>query len=297
MTQDQAAQSQSAELRQVGFATLDHETAVRTATDLLGLGPGFGDPLLAAMGLADFTAPVGPDTYVEILAPTTPDHSVARWLRRVGGASGWVLSTQVPSLDGITERAAARGVRIAVETQAMGRNIIQLHPLDVGVLLELDEFVPREAWFWDELPAARAAHAARTSKADDILAVDVAVAAAGPDGTEAPAALARTWAAIIGIDPPAATADGAELAFGHRIIRFVPARDGRTGIVAVDMHATDRDHVAGYARRTVPHPDPFRLTRPACHSHVPHLAERPSSQSAHGSIEPTRRSPARAHGS
>jgi hypothetical protein len=234
MTQDQWAQ-----LRQVGFATLDHGAAVRTATDLLALGPGFGDPLLAAMGLADFTAPVGPDTYVEVLAPTTPDHSVARWLRRVGGASGWVLSTQVPSLDGVRERAAGHGVRIAVETQAMGHNIVQLHPLDVGVLLELDEFLPREAWFWDELPAAKAAHAARTSKADDILAVDVA---AGN-----PAAMARTWAAIIGIDPPVATADGAALAFGSRTIRFVPARDGRTGIVAVDVHATDRDHVAGSA--------------------------------------------------
>jgi hypothetical protein len=233
--------NQWARLRQVGFATLDHAAAVRTATDLLALGPGFGDPLLAAMGLADFTAPVGPDTYVEVLAPTTPGHSVARWLRRVGGASGWVLSTQVPSLAGVRERAAEQGVRIAVETQAMGRTIIQLHPLDVGVLLELDEFLPCEAWFWDELPAAQAARAARTSKADDILAVD---ATASPG---APAAMARTWAAIIGIDPPAATADGADLAFGHRTIRFVPARDGRTGIVAVDLHATDRDSLAGSA--------------------------------------------------
>jgi hypothetical protein len=243
--QDRGAQRQWAQLRQVGFATLDHAAAVRTATDLLALGPGFGDPLLAAMGLADFTAPVGPDTYVEVLAPTTPDHSVARWLRRVGGASGWVLSTQVPSLDGVKERAAAHGVRVAVETQAMGRNIIQLHPLDVGVLLELDEFLPRDAWFWDELPAAKAAHAARTSKTDDILAVDVAVAATGPDGPDAPATMARTWAAIIGIDPPVATADGADLAFGHRTIRFVPARDGRTGIVAVDLKATDRANVTG----------------------------------------------------
>jgi hypothetical protein len=174
--------NQWARLRQVGFATLDHAAAVRTATDVLALGPGFGDPLLAAMGLADFTAPVGPDTYVEVLAPTTPGHSVARWLRRVGGASGWVLSTQVPSLAGVRERAAEQGVRIAVETQAMGRTIIQLHPLDVGVLLELDEFLPCEAWFWDELPAAQAARAARTSKADDILAVDVAVDATASPG-------------------------------------------------------------------------------------------------------------------
>jgi hypothetical protein len=236
-------EGQWAELRQVGFAALDHAAAVRTATDLLALGPGFGDPLLAAMGLADFTAPVGPDTYLEILAPTTPDHSVARWLRRAGGASGWVLSTQVPSLDGVKERAAEHGVRVAVETEAMGRRIVQLHPLDVGVLLELDEFLPRGAWFWDELPSARAAHAARTTKADDILAVDVAVDAASDPG--APAAMARTWAAIIGIAPPVTTADGAALAFGHRTIRFVPARNGRTGIVAVDLHATDRHHIAG----------------------------------------------------
>jgi hypothetical protein len=167
-------ENQWAELRQVGFATLGHPAAVRAATELLELGPGFGDPLLAAVHLADFTAPIGPDTYVEVLAPTTPDHSVARWLRRVGGSSGWVLATQVPSLDGVQQRAAEHGVRIAVQTQAMGHDIVQLHPLDVGVLLELDEFLPRTGWFWDDLPAAKAAHARRSAKADDILAVDVA---------------------------------------------------------------------------------------------------------------------------
>jgi hypothetical protein len=226
-----------AELRQVGFATLDHEADVRTATELLRLGSGFGDPLLATLQLADFTAPIGPDTYVEVLAPTTAEHSIARWLNRVGGSSGWVLSTQVPSLDGVKERAAECGVRIAVETQAMGKDIIQLHPLDVGVLLELDAFLPRHQWFWDDMPAAKAAQASRSTKVDDILAVDVAVAD--------PAAMAATWAAIIGLEPPAGTADGATIAFSRRTIRFVPATSGRTGIVAVDMHATDRDHGVG----------------------------------------------------
>jgi hypothetical protein len=237
-------ETQWAELRQIGFATLDHEAAVRAATELLALGPGFDDPLLAAVHLADFTAPVGPDTYIEMLAPTTPDHSVARWLGRVGGSSGWVLSTQVPSLAGVKERAASRGVRVAVETQAMGHDIIQLHPLDVGVLLELDAFLPRDAWFWDDMPAARVAHAARTTKADDIVAVDIAVDPS-PSALRGPAAMAATWAAIIGIDPPVATADGATIAFGRRTIRFVPATSGRTGIVAVDVHATDREHGVG----------------------------------------------------
>src|SRR5580704_5324339 len=234
-----------AELRQVGLATLDHAQAVRAATELLELGPGFDDPLLAAWHLADFTAPIGPDTYLEILAPTTPDHSMTRWLSRVGGASGWVLSTQVPSLDGVNERAAEHGVRIAVQAQAQGRRIVQFHPLDVGVLLELDEFLPRGAWFWDDLEAARAAQASRSTKVDDIVAADVAV--------QDPAAMAATWAEIIGLPPPAATADGAALAFGSRTVRFVPAAGGpaggpaggRTGIVAVDLHATDREHGVG----------------------------------------------------
>jgi hypothetical protein len=228
---------QWAELRQVGLATLDHESAVRHATELLELGSGFDDPLLAAWHLADFTAPIGPDTYLEILAPTTPEHSMTRWLGRAGGAAGWVMSTQVPTLEGVGERAARHGVRIAVQTQALGRNIVQFHPLDVGVLLELDEFLPRGAWFWDDMESARAAQASRSTKVDNIAAVDIAA--------EDPAALAATWAGLIGLEPPTATPDGAELAFGSRTIRFVPAAGGRTGIVAIDMHATDREHGTG----------------------------------------------------
>jgi hypothetical protein len=222
-----------AELRQVGFATLDHAGAVQTAIKLFELGSGFEDPLLAKRRLADFSAPIGPYTYVEVLAPTAEDHSVARWLKKVGGASGWVLSTQVPSLAGIRERVADRGVRIAIESHAYGHDIIQLHPQDVGgVLLELDEFLPRTRWFWDELPAAIAAQASRTSKADDIVAVDVAV--------DDPPVMASLWATLIGIDAPVATCDGAAISFSGRTVRFVPST-GRYGIVAVDVHVTDRD--------------------------------------------------------
>jgi len=69
------------------------------------------------------------------------------------------------------------------------------------------------------------------------VAVDVAAAD--------PAAMAATWAAIIGLEPPVVTADGAEIAFSSRTIRFVPATAGRIGIVAVDLHATDREHGPG----------------------------------------------------
>ena len=63
-----------------------------------------------------------------------------------------------------------------------------------------------------------------------------------PRPSKAAGSVALVTGANRGIEPPVATADGAALAFGRRTIRFVPARGGRTGIVAVDVHATDREH-------------------------------------------------------
>jgi hypothetical protein len=233
-----------AQLRQVGFATLDFDADCAHATELLGLGPSFDDPLLEEMGLRDFTAPIGPETYVEVLGPIGTDHSVARWLAGRGGSSGWVLSVQVPDLVGVRERAAAEGVRLAMDTEAMGHEVIQLHPRDAGVLLELDAFMPADAWFWDDMETAKAAQAARGVLADGITAVDVAA--------EDPVALAGVWARIIGLPEPvvdgagagagAGGGAGATLDFSGRAIRFVPA-DGRTGLVGMDVSLTDRSAV------------------------------------------------------
>jgi hypothetical protein len=68
---------QWAELRQVGFPTLDHAAGVRTATELLALGPGFGDPLLAAMHLAARTAKADNIVAVDVHA-TDREHGPGR---------------------------------------------------------------------------------------------------------------------------------------------------------------------------------------------------------------------------
>jgi hypothetical protein len=226
-----------AQLRQVVLATLDHAGDLELAKRTLQLGPSFDDPELATIGLADATMPVGPDTYLEICAPMTEDHQVAKWLRKAGGKSGWCLSTQVPNLEGVRERCEQLGVRIAIEAQALGHEIIQLHPLDVGVLLELDSFVPRDEWFWDDLEAAKVAQAQRGTFVDDIMGVEVAV--------EDPAAMATTWATIIGLPAPELVSDGAVLFFSGRPIRLVSldAVAGRRGLVAVTMHTSDRTRV------------------------------------------------------
>ncbi len=220
-----------AQLRQVVLATLDHAGDTELVRSTLRLGPSFDDPELATIGLADATMPIGAQTYLEVCAPMTDDHRVAAWLRKVGGKSGWCLSTQVPNLDGVRERCAQLGVRIAVEAQALGHEIVQLHPLDVGVLLELDSFVPRDQWFWDDLASARVAQLQRGVFVDDIVGVEIAI--------ENPVAMATTWATIIGLPAPELAGDGAVLSFSGRPIRFVGLED-RRGLVAIDMHTSDR---------------------------------------------------------
>lgn len=51
------------------------------------------------------------------------------------------------------------------------------------------------------------------------------------------------WPALT--DDPDAAPDGAAIAFTSRTVRFVPAGGVRTGIVAVDLHATDHENGPG----------------------------------------------------
>ena len=80
--------------------------------------------------------------------------------------------------------------------------------------------------------------------ADSVSPVDGQVGSDG--GLDALVGDGASADAMPSADGPAdGPANCAALAFSRRTIRFVPARDGRTGIVAVDVHATDRERVAG----------------------------------------------------
>ena len=99
-----------AELRQVGFATLDHASAVRTATDLLGLGPRFRRPAAGRPGPSRLHRPGRPR---HLRRGTRPGH--ARPLRRPLAGPGWRLvglgavhSGPVPGRGEGTRRRARR---------------------------------------------------------------------------------------------------------------------------------------------------------------------------------------------
>jgi hypothetical protein len=217
-----------ADLRQVVIGTTDPSGVAGELSSRLGLGSGFGDPELAAFGIADHTMAVGDHTYLEVVSPTSTDHPIANWLVRRGGSAGYLLSVQVSDIDASLARCERAGVRVSVRHVVQGWNVAQLHPRDMGgSSVELDGLHERGRWFWDGLDIDRPS----TSRVDDIVAVDIA--SGDPDG------LVSRWSNVFGLDADTRTTS---LWMGGRVVRFVTSED-RNGIVAADLHAVDRSSV------------------------------------------------------
>lgn len=198
------AEPRWAVLRHLVLAAEDALAASAGLAGALRLPAGFGDPELAAIDLIDRNLPVGGQKYFEVVGPLGPGSYINRWLRRVGGQGGYCLSVQVPDVPACRQRARDRGVRLAADQEVLGHPIIQLHPADVGVLLELDGIPDPARWFWDDItPGPRP-----DALIDDITAVTVGV----PD----PEATAALWADIIGLAPAAS----ARLDFSGCAIEF-----------------------------------------------------------------------------
>ena len=198
------AEPRWAVLRHLVLAAGDALAASAGLAAALRLPAGFGDPELAAIELTDRNMPVGGQKYLEVVGPLGPGSYINRWLRRVGGQGGYCLSVQVPDVPACKQRARDRGVRLAADQEVLGCPIIQLHPADMGVLLELDGIPDRERWFWDDItPGPRP-----DALIDDITAVTVGV----PD----PEATAAQWADIIGLE----LAAPARLDFSGTAIEF-----------------------------------------------------------------------------
>jgi len=224
-------------LRQAVIATADHDATSTRLREGLGLAPGFADPLLADIGLRDETLRVGPEAHVEVVAPIGEDHPLHRWLAKVGGTGGYCLSVQVPDVQPLLDRAVAEGVRVLFDERHFDRRIVQLHPGDMGVIVELDEIPERGTWFWDHVEA----EVPDAPLVGDVLGVELT--------TRDPRALAERWTAVLGPvlgsvlgDGPATGApahDGgaATVWLGERSVRFV---EGAVPVMsAVELAASD----------------------------------------------------------
>lgn len=208
-----------ATIRQVVIGAQDLDTTTTQLREALGLARGFPDPLLEDIGLGDETIRVGDEAHLEVVAPLDGEASLNAWLAKGGGGGGYALSIQVPDAAPFVERAGRLGVRVAADLEAYGRRIVQLHPGDMGLLVEVDEIPEPDEWFWDHIET----EAPEAPVVDDVLGVDVQ----SPD----PVAQAARWAGVFGL----AVADGEvpSIQLGTRTVRFV--RGERRMLSAVDL--------------------------------------------------------------
>lgn len=196
-----------AKLRQVVIGTTDHVGDVAAVREAFGLGAGFADPEVAHMSLVDATLPVAPGRYLEFVAPTDDTISFAKWLSKIGGRGGYVLSVQHPDPAAVKARAEARGIRVPIDVEAFGKPVIQVHPKDVGLLLEVDGITDPSVWFWDDIDPGPEPGAG----VDDIIGVEVPV--------DDPVAMTTLWHELLDLGEPA---NPSEVDLGGVTVRFVP---------------------------------------------------------------------------
>lgn len=196
-------------LRQLVLAGADAVASGEQIAERLRLPAGFADPELAEIEIADYVMPVGPQKYLEVVGPMSERAYIKRWLDKVGGSGGYCLSVQVPDVAACAERAAELGVRMPVDTVVMGHRLLQLHPADAGILLELDGISDPGEWYWDDVTPGPRADAVIT----DIVGAQVGV----PD----PVATTGQWAHIIGLDaigPTSLDFSGCRIDFVERTV-------------------------------------------------------------------------------
>lgn len=214
-------------LRQVVLVAADLEkVAARLEADL-GLADPFHDAGVGAFGLHNAVFAVG-DCFVEVVSPLADDAPAARYLRRQGGDAGYMAMLQVPDAVAARARLAELAVRVVWESTHDDIVDLHLHPGDVpGAIVALDAVTPPGSWRWGG-PAWTAAVPPHPPGGVAELQV----------GVDDPAAAARRWAAVAGVQPVA----GPEvvLAGGAQLIRFRPAGDVGRGIVAATLHQPDR---------------------------------------------------------
>jgi hypothetical protein len=211
-------------VRQVVIAAEDLDATSKLLREALGLAPGFPDPMLEDIGLSDETIRVGPEAHLEVVAPLNEHASVNRWLAKGGGGGGYALSIQVPDVAARVAAAESIGVAVVADLEAYGRRIVQLHPRDMGLLLEVDEIPDPLVWFWDDIETEQP----ESPLVDDVLSVDLQ----SPD----PQAQALKWATVFGV-PVELDAGVPRITLGTRTLRFVQGE--RTMLSAVSLAKVD----------------------------------------------------------
>ena len=129
----------------VGVAVPDYDAAIAFYTGVLGLHVAH-EEVNEEQGVREAMLAVGDgDTRVQVLAPLTPESTIAKFLDRAGPGLQQV-AYRVADLDAVSATLRERGLRLLYDAPrrgTAGSRINFVHPKDAGgVLVELVEPAP-----------------------------------------------------------------------------------------------------------------------------------------------------------
>lgn len=238
-------------LRQVAIAVQDLDRAVEDIRAVLGVRVCFtpedemalrGPELIDRFSLSNAVFAVS-DTFLELVTPTRPDTTIARFLARRGDG-GYMVLVQCDDLERARERCAEAGVREAYLAELPDLRGVHLDPRDTGgALLSLDQPDEPADWPW---AGADWRSVIRTELTTEIVGARIAAAH--------PTAVAQRWAELLDRAVRHDDSGTPTIFLDRGYIRVEQARDGDAdGLCGVDVRCPDPDKVRGLARqRAVP---------------------------------------------
>lgn len=210
-------------LRQVALVADDGPAVSAALQETFGWPDPFHDPGIAEFGLSNSVFEVG-DTFVEVVSPVQPNSAAGRHLRRLGGDGGYMAIFQIADLKASRRRLHELGVTVVWSVDLADISTSHLHPRDVpGAIVSIDWADPPQSWRW---AGPRWIGDAPPWHADGgLIGLTVEV--------DEPAAVARTWATVLGLTE-SVVSNSIDL-LGQRVEFIAPTHGFARGITAVSI--------------------------------------------------------------
>ena len=209
-------------LRQAVLAAGELEPVVLLLMRDLGLEDPYRDPGVAEFGLVNAVFALG-DGFLEVVSPTRPDATAARYLERRGADCGYMVMFDLEDLDGARRRARQAGMRAVWQIDLPDISDTHLHPADIGgAIVALDRSRPYGTWRWG---GPRSTGQVDRGAAGRLAGLTVAVGD--------PAATAARWADVLGV--PLLGAPGPALQLDDAEISFIAAEPAMEGVCEVAL--------------------------------------------------------------
>ena len=224
-------------LRQICLVAPELTKPVAQLESVLGLKTCFHDPGVEKYGLHNALLPIG-NNFLEVVAPFREGTTAERYIKRRGGAGGYMVIMQCDDVEHRKHRMQQLDVRIINEIKHGSFNSIQMHPKDTGgAIMETgaDERGNRSDGPWT--PAGDSWQKfVQTNIVSQLLAAEIQ--------SKAPRILAERWAEVLQIPIKTNQNNQHSLVLENATLRFTEVRDTRDeGLRALDIKTMNRNEL------------------------------------------------------